>query len=70
VEPIEERVKRLPPELRQEVEDFMEFLLARRVKRPAARPRFTWAGALKDLKDQYTSVDLQHKIARWRVAEE
>ena len=24
-----------------------------------------WRGALSDLGDQYTSVDLQHKLARW-----
>jgi hypothetical protein len=66
---IEEMVKELPPELQQEVEDFAQFLLEKRLKRPRGRPKFDWAGALKDLRDQYTSVELQHKISEWRVEE-
>lgn len=27
---------------------------------------FTWEGALADLKDQYTSVELQHEAMYWR----
>ncbi|MBM4041142.1 MAG: hypothetical protein FJ290_21790 [Planctomycetes bacterium] len=34
----------------------------RRVRPPA----FSWAGALKDLKGRYTSVQLQHEISRAR----
>lgn len=31
-----------------------------------ARPSFGWAGALSHLKDQYTSVELQHLANEWR----
>lgn len=65
--PIEELLKELPPHLQQEVEDFIEFLLKKRTKQPRGAPSFEWAGALRDLRDQYTSVDLQHKIAEWRI---
>jgi hypothetical protein len=64
---IEERIKDLPPELRQEVEDFVNFLIERRIKRPRGKPEFNWAGALKDMRQEYTSVELQHKIAEWRI---
>ena len=37
---------------------------ARKTKK---KPRFDWAGALKDLRARYTSVELQHKIAEWRI---
>ncbi len=49
----------------------MEFLLERRGKHRQKRgtPRFDWAGALKELREQYTSVELQHKIAEWRIGE-
>lgn len=67
---IEELIRDLPPELHREVEDFVEFLLEKRVKRPRAKPNFNWAGALKDLRNQYTSVELQHQISEWRVKEE
>jgi len=66
---IEERSNELPPELRREVEDFIESLVEKRRKRPRAKPNFGWAGALKDLRDRYTSVELQHKIAEWRIGE-
>lgn len=60
---VEERIKELLPELQQEVEDFVEFLVKKRLKKPRGKPNFGWAGALKDLLDQYTSVELQHKIS-------
>jgi len=62
-----ERIKELPPEIRREVEDFVDFLMKKRVKKTRGKPRFNWAGALKDLRDQYTSVELQHKISEWRI---
>jgi hypothetical protein len=66
---LEEMIQELPPELRKEVEDFVEFLLEKRKPKPKGKPRFDWAGALKDLRDQYTSVELQHKISEWRIGE-
>ncbi len=66
---LEELIKELPAELRQEAEDFVEFLLEKRLKKPRGKPNFNWAGALKDLRDQYTSVELQHKLSEWRIGE-
>ncbi|NWF92173.1 MAG: DUF2281 domain-containing protein [Syntrophaceae bacterium] len=66
---IEQIIRELPPELRQEVEDFIKFLLEKRVKKPIGKFDFGWAGALKDLRDRYTSVELQHKISEWRIGE-
>ncbi|HGJ65487.1 TPA: DUF2281 domain-containing protein [bacterium] len=28
--------------------------------------KFDWEGGLSDLKDKYTSVELQHKVLEWR----
>ena len=61
-------IEQLPPDLQQEVRDFAEFLLEKRRKRPKGKPKFDWAGALKDLRGQYTSVQLQHRIAEWRIS--
>jgi len=66
---IEEMISKLPAELQQEVKDFVQFLLENRAKRHRGKPRFDWAGALQDLKEQYTSVELQHKISEWRIGE-
>ena len=30
---------------------------------------FTWEGALADLKDKYSSVELQHEAMQWRFDE-
>ena len=67
---IEEMVAKLPPELQQEIEDFVQYLLEKRSKGPRGKPTFDWAGALKDMEHQYTSVELQHKISEWRAGEE
>jgi hypothetical protein len=64
---IEDIIKGLPPELQQEVEDFARFLSRKRVTRRGGKPKFKWAGALKDLKKRYNSVGLQHKLAEWRT---
>jgi hypothetical protein len=59
---LEDRIKGLPPDLRRKVEDFVDFLIDRRMRRPKVKMTFSWTGALTDLRDQYTSVELQHKI--------
>jgi len=66
---LKEMVEQLPPDLREQARNFIEFLLQRYENRPRGKPRFDWSGALKDLRGQYTSVQLQHKIGEWRVGE-
>lgn len=63
--PIEKIMKKLPPDLRKEVEDFAAFLLERRVAKPVRKLRQDWAGALQDYRDQYTSLELQKKALEW-----
>ena len=70
IKTLEEQLKELPPELRHEVADFVEFLVAKRLGRIREKPTFEWAGALKDLRSQFTSVDLQHRLAEWRIGYE
>ncbi len=64
--PLEEMVRELPIERQAEVRDFVKFLLAKQRSRPRLQPQFDWAGALKDMREKYTSVDLQHEITRLR----
>ena len=58
---LRELVEQLPPELQQEVRDFVEFLLEKRVKKPKRKLRLDWAGGLKEYRDKYTSLELQKK---------
>ena len=67
IKSLEEQLRELPPELKQEVSDFVQFLITRRRERARGKPTFGWAGALKDLGGQYTSVELQHRISEWRI---
>ncbi|MBN1425914.1 DUF2281 domain-containing protein [Candidatus Fermentibacteria bacterium] len=61
-----EIVQELPPELQQEVHDFAQWLAETRTYPKRTRLRQDWAGALRDLRGQYTSVELQHKALEWR----
>ena len=65
---LKEMVQQLPPELQEEVRDFVEFLLVRRARRPKRKPKFDWAGALRDLHARSSSVELQHEIAEWSLS--
>jgi hypothetical protein len=62
---IEEKIKQLSPELRKDVEEFVEGLLENRERKVSKRLQLKWRGALRDLRNKYTSVDLQHKISEW-----
>jgi len=66
---LKELVEQLPPDLQEEARVFVEFLLEKQEKKPRGKPKFDWAGALRDLRDKYTSVELQHKISKWRIGE-
>jgi len=69
MEALGEVLEKLPPDLQKEVKDFIEFLLEKRAKRTRGKPKFDWAGALEDLRNQYTSVELQHNISKWRIGD-
>ena len=64
--PLEEVVRELPPDLRDEVRDFAEFLLAKRSRHPGKALRQDWAGALREQRGQYTSLELQRHALEWR----
>ncbi len=61
-----ELVEQLPPDIQKEVKDFAEFLLKKRAEMKYEVPAFDWEGELKDLAEQYTSVELQHHILKMR----
>ena len=61
---VEEIIREMPAELRQEVEDFVHFILEKRRRKPRSKPSLSWRGALSGLRDQYTSVELQHEILK------
>lgn len=56
----------LPPDKRQEVLDFIEFLRNKKDLQPKKQFKFKWEGCLEEFKDQYTSLELQKKALEWR----
>jgi len=70
VSSLKELIEKLPPDLQKELQDYAEFLLEKKKGKTKNKPRFDWSGALKDLKSQYTSVELQHKASEWRIGGE
>lgn len=65
--PLEALIQELPPVLRAEVRDFVEYLLTKHDRLGPRHLRQDWAEALKDDYQQYTSVDLQHRALEWRT---
>ena len=64
-EALDELLDELPPGLLTEVQEFVEFLLHKKAKRKQRRLRLSWAGGLKEYRDQYTSLELQKKALEW-----
>lgn len=65
MESIEELMAQLPPDLQQEVKDFARLLVEKKAKPRRKKLRLTWAGGLREFRDQYTSLELQKKSLEW-----
>jgi len=63
---VEEMINQLPPNLQQQVRDYVQFLLEKWGKAHGRKLRQDWAGALREFRDQYTSLELQEKALHWR----
>ena len=61
----EEKIQKLPIERLPEVEDFIETILQQEKMKKPTHLRMTWAGGLKDFREQYTSLELQSKALEW-----
>ncbi len=65
---IELRMRGLPEGLKREVLDYMEFLLKKYKNKEieAKRFNFGWEGGLSELREKFTSIELQHRALEWR----
>ena len=68
VKEIEMKMKELPEDLRREVLDYVEFLLNKYkdTKIKAKGFKFDWEGGLSEIREKFTSVELQHRALEWR----
>lgn len=62
------RVRKLPENLKRRVLNCIEILLEKHQGKKSSERKFKfdWEGGLSDIKDEFTSVELQHKAAEWR----
>ena len=60
-----EKLNSLPPLLRREAEDFIEFLAQKRALPKRTHLRLNWAGALRDHRERFSALDLQKKSLEW-----
>jgi hypothetical protein len=67
IQVIIEKIQRLPFSLQKEVLDYIDFLTNRyKIRNKDKRFSFYWEGGLKELKNEFTSVELQHKVKDYR----
>ena len=62
---IVKKFNQLPPSLRKEVIDFIDFLLTQKVSKRKKKLKLDWAGGLKEYRDQYTALELQKETLNW-----
>ena len=62
------KIRELPEDLRREVLDYIEFLLKKYKSGEieARKFKFDWEGGLSEIREKFTSVELQHKALEWR----
>lgn len=60
---LEKKVRMLPKALRDEALDYINFLVAKKEADQSSDKKlsFNWEGGLSELKEKYTSVELQHE---------
>ncbi len=69
---LDKKIKKLPQEKQMQVIEYVDLLVARYKKKAESkgkkkhRFKFDWKGGLSELKNKYTSVELQKKALEWR----
>ena len=64
---IQSKLDTLSETLKREVIDYIDFLIIKHYKAEnRGELTFDWEGGLSNLKEKYTSVELQHKAMEWR----
>jgi hypothetical protein len=63
---VEEKIRMLPPDLREEAIHYIDELLERKKIPRKKKFRLGWAGGLSHIDKKVTSVELQHEASKWR----
>ena len=60
------KIQNLPPDLQDQANDFIEFLINKKKRKIRKTPKLDWIGGLKQFKNEYTALELQKKALEWR----
>jgi hypothetical protein len=63
---LQTKLERLSPEQQAAVAAFVDDLLSQAAPKSRPKMKLDWAGGLRHLRDEYTSVELQHEANKWR----
>ena len=61
---MDDLIKSLPPEVRKEVVDFIQFLLKKYGKK-SNKLKLDWTGGLGEFSNKYDALSLQKKSLEW-----
>jgi hypothetical protein len=65
---VEEKIRMLPPDLREEAIHYINELVKRSKKAQPTSFKCAAEGTLAELGKRYSSIELQHKAMEWREA--
>jgi len=62
------KIKKLPEELKKQVLDHINFLINANQKKKTSKKKFKfdWEGGLSEIRHKFPSVELEHKVSKWR----
>ena len=63
---VEEKIRMLPPDLREEAIHYIDELAKRKKNSGKKKFHLGWAGGLSHINKSITSVELQHEASKWR----
>lgn len=64
---IENKIQNLPPDLIDDLNDYINFLLSKSKHKKKRKLKQDWAGSLGDISNNYSSIELQKKALEWRI---
>lgn len=66
MESIAKKIQNLPPDLQDQANDFIDFLINKKNRKMRKTPKLGWIGGLRQFKNQFSALELQKQALEWR----
>ena len=63
---LDKKMEKLPPFLKKEVFDFVEFISKKHQSTRRGKLKFSWFGKLAEFSKDYDALKLQKQVLEWR----